>query len=78
MAKSKRAATPASASDLPRLARPAQRALASAGITRLAQAAQRSDAELLALHGMGPNAVVTIRAALGANDVKPSRGKARR
>jgi predicted Fe-Mo cluster-binding NifX family protein len=45
---------------------PARRALAGAGITRLEQLAKVSEAELLALHGMGPNAVATLRDALQA------------
>lgn len=59
----RRAARPSS-SDLPRLAKPAQRALAAAGIATLADVARRTDAELLALHGMGPNALAVSRAAL--------------
>lgn len=54
------------ASDLPKLAAPARRALAAAGIGRLAELARRSENELLALHGMGPNALATLRAALRA------------
>lgn len=62
-----------------KLAKPAQRALASAGITRLAQLARATDAELLALHGMGPNALRTIRAALAASSATeaPTRARAR-
>jgi len=52
--------------DLPRLAKPAQRALAAAGIATLADLAKRTDAGLLSLHGMGPNALATLRAALAA------------
>ena len=51
-------------SDLPKLASPAQRALAAAGITRLAQLTHMSEAELLQYHGIGPNAVTTLRLAL--------------
>jgi DNA-directed RNA polymerase alpha subunit len=51
-------------SDLPKLASPAQRALAGAGITRLAQLTKMSEADLLQLHGMGPNAMKTLRLAL--------------
>jgi hypothetical protein len=46
------------------LARPAQRALAGAEITTLADLADRAEAEVAALHGMGPNALKTLRAAL--------------
>ena len=51
-------------SDLPKLASPAQRALAAAGITRLAQLTRMSEAELQQLHGIGPNAIRTLRHAL--------------
>jgi hypothetical protein len=64
---------PATPSDLPRLARPAQRALARAGISRLAQLAGRSEAELLSLHGLGPSAVATLRAALAARSQRLAR-----
>lgn len=54
-------------SDLPaKLAKPAQRALASAGYVRLEQLAQVSEAELKKLHGMGPKALGQIREALQA------------
>lgn len=52
------------ASDLPKLAAPAQRALAAAGITHLEQLTRLSKAELLQLHGMGPNAMRTLKTAL--------------
>jgi len=51
--------------DLPKaIGSPATRALHGAGITTLAQAAERPDAELLALHGVGPRAVRILRDAL--------------
>lgn len=50
----------------PGLAAPARRALASAGYTTLAQLTQITEADLLQLHGMGPKAVGTLRAALEA------------
>jgi len=50
--------------DLPKLASPAQRALAGAGITHLAQLTKWSEADLLQLHGIGPNAIKTLRQAL--------------
>ena len=55
---------PMSASDLPRIGAPATRALAAIGITRLDQVADRSEAELLALHGVGPRAIRILREAL--------------
>lgn len=50
----------------PGVAAPALRALAAAGFTRLDQLARVREADLLALHGMGPKAVATLRAALRA------------
>jgi hypothetical protein len=55
-----------SASDLPKLAAPAVRALHSAGITRLDQLTLVSEEELLQLHGMGQNALSTLREELKA------------
>ena len=51
-------------SDLPKLASPAQRALAAAGITHLEQLTRISEAALAQLHGIGPNAIKTLRLAL--------------
>jgi len=59
---------PMSPSDLPRIGAPATRALASIGITRLDQVADRSEAELLELHGFGPKALRILRDALAAQD----------
>lgn len=53
--------------DLPKTSAPAQRALQSAGITSLKQLTNISEAELLQLHGMGPNALGKLREALKAN-----------
>jgi hypothetical protein len=50
--------------DLPKLAAPARRALASAGITRLEQLATLTESELRDLHGMGPSALTVLRVAL--------------
>ncbi|RUS47927.1 DNA-binding protein [Cohnella sp. AR92] len=44
-----------------KLARPAIRALANAGIAHLEQLTLRSETELLALHGMGPKALDLLR-----------------
>jgi hypothetical protein len=55
------------ASDLPEgLARPAQRALAAAGYNRLEQLTKVTEADLAALHGMGPKAIGQLREALAA------------
>lgn len=43
---------------------PARRALERAGIISLTQLAKRTEKDLLAMHGMGPNAVLKLRAAL--------------
>ena len=53
-------------SDFPKLASPARRALANAGIKNLNQLAKFSEAEIKELHGIGPNALVQLRAALKA------------
>ncbi len=50
--------------DLPKLAAPAQRALAKAGITTLHQLAAWTDQEIAELHGIGKNALDTLRKAL--------------
>lgn len=52
--------------NLPKISAPAQRALANAGIKNLYQLAKFSEAEIKHLHGIGPNALVTLRAALKA------------
>lgn len=50
---------------LPRgLAAPARRALLAAGYTRLEDLSAAGESELMSLHGMGPKALETIRAAL--------------
>jgi hypothetical protein len=54
-------------SDLPKMSAPAQRALQSAGIATLKQLTNMSEAELMQLHGMGPNALGKLREALKAN-----------
>jgi predicted Fe-Mo cluster-binding NifX family protein len=55
-------------SDLPtNISKPAQRALAGAGIKSLAQLAKHSEAEVLKLHGMGPKACATLKEALRVN-----------
>ena len=52
-------------SDLPAgLGKPAQRALAAAGYSRLDRLTEVAEAELLKLHGMGPKALDQLRRAL--------------
>lgn len=50
----------------PSIGRPALGALAHVGITTLEAVARLSEAELLALHGVGPQAVRLLREALAA------------
>ncbi len=51
--------------DLPSgLAKPAQRALADAGYTRLEQLTRVRESELKKLHGMGPKALDQLRQAM--------------
>jgi len=52
--------------DLPKLAAPARRALTSAGLTSLKDLTKVSEDELMQLHGMGRNALGTLRDALKA------------
>jgi DNA-directed RNA polymerase alpha subunit len=55
------------ANDLPTgLSQPALRALAAAGCHNLNDIAQRSEAELMRLHGFGRNALEKLRQALAA------------
>ena len=49
---------------LPRIGKPAAQALALIGVIRLAQLTTMREADLLALHGVGPKAVRTLGAAL--------------
>ncbi|MCB7136044.1 helix-hairpin-helix domain-containing protein [Cellulosimicrobium marinum] len=48
------------------IGRPATRALVAAGLTSLSDVARLTDADLLALHGVGPKAVRILREALAA------------
>jgi hypothetical protein len=50
--------------DLPKLAAPARRALASAGYTRLEDLTKAKESEVMRLHGMGPNAMAALREAM--------------
>ncbi|MBX8465839.1 DUF1801 domain-containing protein [Deinococcus sp. RIT780] len=54
----------APADDLPRVGAPARRALATAGITTLADLAPRTEKEVAGLHGLGPKALGLLREAL--------------
>lgn len=48
------------------LAKPAHRALARAGIDSLEALAARSEKDLAGLHGLGPNGIIALKAALAA------------
>lgn len=47
-----------------KLSKPAERALANAGINTLEELARLSESELMKLHGIGKNTLPTLRAAL--------------
>ncbi|WP_333865079.1 RNA polymerase alpha subunit C-terminal domain-containing protein [Chitinophaga sp.] len=49
---------------LSQLSAPARRALQNQGIQTLAQLANHSEKEILALHGMGPASIPTLKSAL--------------
>ena len=57
------------ATDLPKLAAPARRALASVGIETLDDCAKFTEDEISHLHGMGPKAMRQIRQALSAKQL---------
>ncbi len=48
----------------PKLAKPAQRALASAGIFTIEQLTNWTEIDLMKLHGMGPKAMAQLLAAV--------------
>jgi hypothetical protein len=61
--------------DLPvELAKPARRALEAAGIQRLEQLTQFSEAEVKQWHGIGPNALAHLRRALSARGLSFAEG----
>ena len=53
-------------SDIPSIGAPATRALAGIRVTRLDPLVKYSEAELLALHGFGPRALLILTEALSA------------
>lgn len=55
---------------LPKISKPATRALNQIGITTLEQVASRSDEELLSLHGVGPKAIKILQVALSEKGLK--------
>lgn len=62
--------------ELPKISAPAQRALASAGITNLKQLSKFTEVEVAQLHGMGPNALGKLREALKVNGISFKQGQA--
>jgi DNA-directed RNA polymerase alpha subunit len=57
--------TQAASHDFPAgMSQPSLRALASAGYTHLEQLTRATEAELLALHGMGPKGIRILKSAL--------------
>ena len=65
--------------DLPeKLGQPASRALAGAGIQRLEQLTQFSEAEIKHLHGIGPNALGKLREALAAKGLSFAASQAKK
>jgi hypothetical protein len=55
--------------DFPRLAAPARRALAAAGVQRLEQLTKFTEDEVRRLHGIGPNAINQLRLAMAEKDL---------
>jgi predicted flap endonuclease-1-like 5' DNA nuclease len=56
--------------ELPRgIGQPATRALNSEGVTSLEQASAYSEAQLLALHGVGPKAIRVLREAFAEHNL---------
>ncbi|ALC91788.1 DNA-binding protein [Bacillus sp. FJAT-18017] len=51
----------------PKIPKPAERALISAGFTQLAQLTAIPETELLNLHGIGPKAIRILKEALAEN-----------
>ena len=56
-------------SDFPKLAAPAQRALVGAGYTRLEQLSKVSEDEIKQLHGIGKNALDSLRRAMAEKGI---------
>jgi DNA-directed RNA polymerase alpha subunit len=52
-----------------KLAKPAQRALANEGIKTLDQLSQLTEAELMQLHGIGKNALQTIKTTMREHQI---------
>ncbi|GEP93414.1 Uncharacterized conserved protein YdhG, YjbR/CyaY-like superfamily, DUF1801 family [Chitinophaga terrae (ex Kim and Jung 2007)] len=63
-------AKPAPAGFLSSLSQPAQRALMGKGIKTVKQLARYSEADILALHGVGPSSIPRLREALAAEGLQ--------
>ncbi len=61
--------------EFPRIGAPAYRALDSEGVTKLEDLAKFSEAELLALHGMGPKAVALLKSSLQSKGLSLADGQ---
>jgi hypothetical protein len=61
--------------DLPKLAAPARRALASAKIAKLEDLARHAEAKVMELHGMGPNAMAALKAEMKKHGLSFRAGK---
>jgi hypothetical protein len=55
---------------IPKLSAPAKRALENAGIASVKDLARHREAEVMALHGMGPSSLPHLKAALKAASLK--------
>ena len=57
------------------LARPAQRALAGAKVAKLSDLGKMTEAELKALHGMGPSSLLSIRKDMRSHGISFKKAK---
>jgi len=64
----------ATLTELPKTSRPAEAALAEAGIASLEDLARRTEREVLALHGMGPKALGILKATLAERGMSFAKG----
>lgn len=55
---------------LPKLGKPAERALAALGVTTLEQLADYSPEQLLAIHGIGPKAIMILEPLLAQQGLR--------
>ena len=60
---------------LDRLAAPARRALAGAGISTLQQLATKTERDIATLHGIGPNALAVLKRELTSSGLSFSKPK---